>query len=268
MRYLKKNYNIISLDKLLSSLKRRRVLKRSVVLTFDDGYNDNYIYTRPILEKLQIPATFFIATSNINTNKAFWWDRLSRVFHPKQKLPLRMPLFNATLSNPGKRAETFWRIYQVLKSSSPKNIDKICTYLEQWVKLGEIEDYSCRTMNKKDIRELADNRLFQIGAHTHHHSNLSSRAALLQRQEIQHSKQILEKITNNPIKYFSYPYGSKDNYTVQTVHIVKKSGFEAACLAYPGVICKDTDLYELPRCWVGNWNLAKFKKTIVRFFHC
>ena len=268
MRYLKKNYNIISLNKLVSYLKQGRVPKRSIVLTFDDGYVDNYLYARPILEKLNIPATFFIATFNINTNKAFWWDRLARVFHPEQKLPLRIPLFNCKLSNPSKRKETFWHIYQVLQSSSPQIIDKIVTYLEQWAKLGEAKDYSCRVMNERDIRELADNRLFQIGVHTHHHSNLSSQTALLQRQEIQHSKQILENITDNPMKYFSYPYGSKDNYTVQTVRILKKSGFEAACSNYAGLVDEDTDLYELPRCCIGNWDLAGFKKAIERFFHC
>ncbi len=267
MGCLKKNYNIISLDELVSRLKQGRAPKRSIVLTFDDGYVDNSLYARPILEELQIPATFFIATANINTDKAFWCDRLSRVFHPKQKLPLKIPLFNCTVSNSCKRKKAFWGIYQVLKSSSPHIIEKIVTYLEQWAKLGEVKDRSCRVMNEKDIRELADNGLFHIGVHTHYHSNLSSQAASLQRREIQHSKQILESITNNPMKYFSYPYGSKDNYTVQTVRILKKSGFEAACSAYPGVVGKDTDRYELPRCWIGNWDLAGFKKAIQRFSH-
>ena len=266
VRYLKKNYNIISLDKLVSYLKQGRVPKESVVLTFDDGYVDNYLCARPILEELQSPAAFFIATSNINTNKAFWWDRLARVFHPEQKLPLRIPLFNCTLSSPRKRNDAFWGIYKVLKSSSPQIIDKIVTYLEQWAKLGEIKDSSYRVMNEKDIRELADNGLFQIGVHTQHHSNLSSQTALLQRQEIRHSKQILENITNKPMKYFSYPYGSKDNYTVQTVRIVKKSGFEAACSAYAGVVDGGTDLYQLPRCCIGNLDLAGFRKSIERFF--
>jgi peptidoglycan/xylan/chitin deacetylase (PgdA/CDA1 family) len=267
MQYLKRNYNITSLDGLVSVLKQGGTLKESVVLTFDDGYNDNYIHARPILEKLHIPATFFIPTSYINTNKAFWWDRLSRVFHPTRKLPSRIPLFNCTLSDPDRRAEAFWRIYQVLKSSSPQGIDKVCAYLEQWAGLGEFNDSSSRVMTKENIRRLADTGLFQIGAHTHYHSNLASQSALLQRQEIQQSKKKLERITNHPIRYFSYPYGAKYNYSALITRIVKHSGFEAACSAYPGIVDKDTDLYELPRCWIGNWGLTRFRQAIDQFFH-
>jgi peptidoglycan/xylan/chitin deacetylase (PgdA/CDA1 family) len=68
--YYKENYQIIRLDEDWNSLK-----KTGLVITFDDGYADNISNALPLLEKYQIPATFFVTTLNINTKNEFWWDR-------------------------------------------------------------------------------------------------------------------------------------------------------------------------------------------------
>jgi len=270
MRYLKKNYNIISLDKLVSYLKQRRIPSKSVVITFDDGYVDNYLCARPILEELEIPATFFIVSSYVNTNRLFWWDRLARIFHPERKLSalaLKINKINFTykLSNPHKRKQAFWYIHGLLKYSSPQVIDRSISYLERWAKLDEVEDYLYRAMNEEELKTIAKNRLFQIGAHTHHHSQLSQQTLALQSWEIKNSKQRLEKILQTTVSLFSYPYGSKKDYNTQTVRILKESGFTAACSAFDGIIEYKCNPYELPRWEPGNCNIPWFKKTLRRF---
>jgi len=271
MRYLKKNYNIISLDKLVSYLKQRRIPSKSVVITFDDGYVDNYLYARPILEELEIPATFFIVTSYVNTNRLFWWDSFSRIFHPERKLPalaLKINKINFTykLSNPYKRKQAFGYIYGLLKYSSPQVIERSIAYLEQWAKLDEVEDSLYRAMNEEELKKMAKSRLFRMGAHTHQHSQLSQQTAALQSREIKKSKQGLEKIIQAPVSLFSYPYGSKKDYNTQTVRILKESGFAAACSAFAGIIECKCNPYELPRCSVENWDLPWFKKALGRYF--
>ncbi len=271
MRYLKKNYNIISLDNLVSYLKERRIPRKSVVITFDDGYVDNYLYARPILEKLEIPATFFIVTSYINTNRLFWWDRLVEIFHPKRKLPaltlkINKIKFTYKLSNPHKRKQAFGYIHGLLKYSSPQVIDRSISYLERWAKSGEVEDSIYRAMNEEELKKMAKNRLFRIGAHTHQHSQLSQQTVALQGREIKKSKQKLEKIIQVPVSLFSYPYGSKKDYNTHTVRILKESGFEAACSNFLGIIEPKCNLYELPRWGVENGNLSWFKKGLRHFF--
>jgi len=73
MEYIKKNgYQAITMDELVASIKDKRPLKRNkVVITFDDGYKDNFINAYPVLKKHQFPATIFLVTNFIDKNPAF-----------------------------------------------------------------------------------------------------------------------------------------------------------------------------------------------------
>ncbi len=64
MEFIKKNgYEVISLDQLVKSIKSGKPLKHNkVVITFDDGYEDNYKYAYPVLKQLGFPATIFLIT--------------------------------------------------------------------------------------------------------------------------------------------------------------------------------------------------------------
>ena len=73
MEYIKKNgYEVITLDELVGSIRNKEHLKRNkVVITFDDGYQDNFINAYPVLKKYQFPATIFLITDFIDKNPAF-----------------------------------------------------------------------------------------------------------------------------------------------------------------------------------------------------
>lgn len=81
MRYIKDNYNIMRFEDDWSNIN-----EKTIVVTFDDGYADNFYNAVPILKKYDIPATFFISTNNIGTNSEFWWDELATMFHNINKI--------------------------------------------------------------------------------------------------------------------------------------------------------------------------------------
>ncbi len=79
MEYIKKKgYEVITLDELVKSIKSKKRLKRNkVVITFDDGYKDNFEYAYPVLKKLGFPATIFLVTDYIGNEKRFLnWDQV------------------------------------------------------------------------------------------------------------------------------------------------------------------------------------------------
>ena len=76
VKFLKDNFNVISTDELINQVTKRSIKNNSICLTFDDGYADNYVYVKPILEKYNCPATFFISTVFINQRPSSCWDEL------------------------------------------------------------------------------------------------------------------------------------------------------------------------------------------------
>lgn len=72
---LSERYRPITLTDLLNSIRRRQIWReRTVVVTFDDGYRDNYEVAAQILLEHQIPATFFITAGLIGTERVLPWD--------------------------------------------------------------------------------------------------------------------------------------------------------------------------------------------------
>ncbi|MDD3375379.1 MAG: polysaccharide deacetylase family protein [Candidatus Omnitrophica bacterium] len=78
MSFLKRNhYNVISLDALVEAIvNNEKIPHNTVVLTFDDGYEDNYLLGFPILKKYGFPATIFISSAKIGTEGYLTWDQI------------------------------------------------------------------------------------------------------------------------------------------------------------------------------------------------
>ena len=77
--FLKENYELISTQTLKERIITKTLTNRSICLTFDDGYFDNFSEALPLLQKYQIPATIFVCTGNIGTENEFWWDMLENL---------------------------------------------------------------------------------------------------------------------------------------------------------------------------------------------
>jgi peptidoglycan/xylan/chitin deacetylase (PgdA/CDA1 family) len=83
MREISMQYKAVRLSVLIQAMKSKRNIEpRTVVVTFDDGYKDNFLNAAPILLKYGVPATFFITTGYINTQRVFEWDRTGVVNYP------------------------------------------------------------------------------------------------------------------------------------------------------------------------------------------
>ena len=74
-RFFRSHFNVVPLRELVSRLERGETLNRHLAITFDDGYRDNFENARPVLEKLSLPATFFVVSRWIDTDAWPWWDR-------------------------------------------------------------------------------------------------------------------------------------------------------------------------------------------------
>ena len=78
MHFLKSHhYNVLSLESLATLIKeRRKIPSKTISITFDDGYKNNYIYVFPILKKYNLPATIFIITDEVGRADRLNWDEI------------------------------------------------------------------------------------------------------------------------------------------------------------------------------------------------
>lgn len=75
IRFLNRHYKIATLDEAIAMLRAKKVNAPTVVLTFDDGYKDNFLNMRAASEELSIPITLFVCTERITAQGEFAHDQ-------------------------------------------------------------------------------------------------------------------------------------------------------------------------------------------------
>jgi peptidoglycan/xylan/chitin deacetylase (PgdA/CDA1 family) len=81
-RFFQRHFRVVPLRDIVAKLERGQRLNRELAITFDDGYRDNFDTAAPVLEKLGLPATFFVVTQTMGTDVVPWWDRERGARHP------------------------------------------------------------------------------------------------------------------------------------------------------------------------------------------
>ena len=78
MRFLKENgYQTLHTGEFLDVIKgQRQIPKKAVIITFDDGYKDNYTYAFPVLKKYNLPATVFVIINEIERHDRLSWQEI------------------------------------------------------------------------------------------------------------------------------------------------------------------------------------------------
>ena len=264
LHVLRKHFYPLGLTEFLRLLRGRIIPRRSVVITFDDGYADNLASAKPLLEANDIPATLFVVAGQGNT---FWWDELERLilygefdtglvsFSARDQLhllelespPVRAGDTDSPEGASGNaatgRMEAYREAWQVLRRlGTEERRDVLARIATEATATPGYPD--ARRLNPDEIFQLQNSGLVEIGAHTMGHPFLPELSHSEQRAEVVGSKQALEQLTGKPVTTFSYPFGALSE---RTVEIVRNAGFSCACTTKPSAAWRYSDQYRLPR---------------------
>jgi peptidoglycan/xylan/chitin deacetylase (PgdA/CDA1 family) len=270
MSYIRKFCHPMRLTDLIEAIQQRSVPPRTVVVTFDDGYVDNYQSALPILEATEVPATVFATTGKIDSYEEFWWDTFERAFLLPTQLPESLQievhghLHSWQLKSPAQRQQAHQEIHNLLRSLKQPEREQFLSHLLQWAKVEPDARPGYRSVQRTELVQLASSELVDIGAHTVNHPALPLLSTEDQYQEIMMSRQKLEELLGHPVVTFSYPFGKHSD---DTVNLLKLAGFKAACTTVPARVAPGDDLYRLGRYTVGNWNGDLFSQKLKEFFH-
>jgi peptidoglycan/xylan/chitin deacetylase (PgdA/CDA1 family) len=282
MKYLKENFNVISSQVLIERLKNKKNLPpRSIVITFDDGWRDNYLFAFPVLEKYNLPAIVFLSTDYIGTCKMLWFQVVNFILDAQVLTSQKMTdiLDRFPQISPEEKRSIVQSLALVdvfvekLKRIKPDLQEKI---LEEMISESHIQmnerDRQRWILDWEEIKKMGKNQI-SFGSHGRSHRILTYLDLTEIKKELIDSKKIIEENTGRDANFFAYPNG---DYTPQIKELVKEVGYLAACTVKKDEKKQDEiDLFALPRIGVhegmstgvrGRFSKALFACHMAGFF--
>jgi peptidoglycan/xylan/chitin deacetylase (PgdA/CDA1 family) len=211
--------------------------RASVLITFDDGYLDNYTLAFPILRSHGIQGVFFLPTAFVGTTKVPWWDAIAYLIKKSRRKSIGLDYPHPAafdLENEGAARVSMQVLHRFIQ---PDVTDpgRFIADLEKVCETRRPEGSADRLfMNWEEAREMQQSGM-AFGSHTHTHEILSKLAPAQQREELFSSREILERELGRQIDTLAYPVGQRYCFSEDTVEALKETGYRAAFSFYGGL---------------------------------
>ncbi len=239
MRYMRDNYDVISFAELNSAIEKGESLpKRSALITFDDGFADNYFNAFPILKELNLSALFNVVTSKVGCRKMFWFDRAACLVRRSESgRRLQFGGFERIVDNTNRNPVTA-ALLQFLKDQ-PDTVrrDYVACIDEQLRDCmpSEVELAPHYPLNWEQIL-LMSSAGMEIGSHTHSHPILAKLADTETiDHELKHSRSLIEGHTGKPCLALAYPEGLDYAIDKRVLDAAERAGYAFALTSLRGI---------------------------------
>tara|TARA_X000000368_G_scaffold417439_1_gene413842 strand:+ start:9558 stop:10457 length:900 start_codon:yes stop_codon:yes gene_type:complete len=211
IKFFKKHYEIIKLEEALKICEENKSLENKLVITFDDGFKENYSKVAPILYDEGISATFFMITSCIDNRDLMWRNKIL-LFEKHKTKNIRQILDSVSLDFNLPKIRNNQTILDWSFYVWPmKKKEQIVNKLWELIMPVKLEDY---LIEKKpycsiaEIKEMYESG-FEIGSHSHTHPIFNQLNYDDFYDEIIKSGNILSSIIGSKVRNFSYPFGNR-----------------------------------------------------------
>jgi len=266
MRFLARKYKVISLDQLLRCLDSGNPLPpRSVVITFDDGWRDNYVYAYPVLEKYNLPATIFLSTEFIGTNRIFWPERVIKCLTDEGRF-VRELLNGAGVLVPSVIGKLIGSIGETSAAHQSLVLDQLIWEMKQLT--PDVREALMKTLFSRapkhgaatsDVRvmldwdEIAEMKAAGItfGSHGISHELLTMISPVQRERELRGSKRAIEEQLGTKVDSLAYPNG---NYDDEIKQLARQTGYRCALAVTGAHVSRQSDRYALGRTNVHQGN--------------
>ncbi len=263
MRALRKHFNVLTLREAAEALTKNSLPPRAAVVTFDDGYEDNYSRAIPILQENGLKATFFIATDYLDGG-IMWNDRISYSVLNSSYNKIDLKHLDLGVVELGGREQKLEVVKQLLGKTKHLEADQrmAASISIADVAQGAIpDDLMMSSQQVKQMRAAG----MEIGGHTKSHPILSRISDATAQEEISGGKAFLENLLQEEITSFAYPNGKpKQDYDNRHALMVKDAGFQCAVSTSWGVSEPGSDIYQLPRFTPWDKTPWKYKLRLYR----
>lgn len=247
MELLAREYHPISLEEAVLYVQGARdVSRRSVVVTFDDGYADNYHVAMPLLNQVGVPATFYVTVGCVEQKKLPWPGRLRyALLTTRNSAWLDPDGQNWPLHEPMLRSKAFDRACEYCSKLAGSEQDRLVASIEFQLQSALTSGPAMMTWD--EVRSTVKQGHI-IGSHTLSHPNMAHIKDDALRQEMSESKKILERELGSPVVHFSYPCPAlQPHWTEHTVMVSQESGYQSAVTTNGGLARRNDNPLHLKR---------------------
>jgi peptidoglycan/xylan/chitin deacetylase (PgdA/CDA1 family) len=273
LRRIRRFGRIVPLATILAGTRGGALPRRSVALTFDDGYRDNLTVLLPLLERYEAHATVFVTTGY--AGGAFWWDELAAILDPAHPLPRTLELRTlpdappwpsgaATAGTDGAGERRHFhglladRLARLPRAARADVLDE----LRVWAGVDAEVDDDRRPLLPAELTRLASSPWVELGAHSVTHPRLGELAGAEAAAEVEGSLAAVRGSRGGggaSAVGFSYPHGSTSP-AVRSA--LARAGASYACCSEAKLVEHRSDPFLLPRYWPGDFEGDRFSRWL------
>lgn len=268
LRYLLNRYHLLTLDEFCDFVsKKKKLPENSLLLTFDDGYLNNYEVLFPVLKKYGVPATVFICPGLIGKNNPNWPDMLEWAVVACEKKELHFDYagknYLFSLNSPAQKKSAIIEMKKILITIPSPKRKIIVTELIKSLDVRKGYSFNYQLMDWEQIKKMQS--LVCFGSHSLTHPILPVESVETVNKELIQSKKIIEKTLKRPVRAFAYPNGIYDE---NVKRAAANAGYGCAFTVGWGKVTSSSDTFSLRRIPVsGNDSLSIFFLNLIFDVH-
>lgn len=247
MRLVAASFDVMPLGHAMRLRAEGRLPRRALVVTFDDGYADNATRAVPVLQRLGLRATFFVATSFLDGGRMF----NDTVIECIRRSPLDavdlagFGLGKLPLTNVDERRQAIEQVLPRVKYLGLQEREDRLRDLVRLLRPAALPDDLM--MSTRQLQGMHSSGM-EIGGHTHRHPILRLVPDDVARSEVAEGRRHLQDLIQAPVDVFAYPNGRPmQDYEHRHRDMLADEGFVAAVNTAPGVADERSDALQLPR---------------------
>jgi len=274
--YLKRHYRLLHLEAALEELYspynrvcQNRDRRMPLVVTFDDGYCDNYMCAFTLACELQVPITIFLIPGYIESGNRFCWQEGEHLVSHARVSEATIQECTYHLDNADERVSLTQVINaRVNHASSIVGREEFLANMHRMLAVpsaASVQEQAAFPLTWAQVQAMEQSGLVSFGAHTMHHPILADLSDPTEAEyEVNASRMELERYFQHPVRTFAYPFGRLEDIGGNGVRAVQKAGHDWAVTTLPGYNTAQTAPHLLRRFPVdGNepWMIVAAKAT-------